>query len=338
LGFRCLAIGWDRGGSLPKFEKGNGVDVVRFSFFGEYGGGIKNLPGLFFFNCYLFVTFLKVCPKVIHAYDLDTVMPAIFVKMLSNCRIVYDIADWYADSRRVGKLKWFVERLERWVCKKADLVILAHEERLQQIGFEPQRWIVIYNTPEDCFDNLLSKTDGNGYFVYVGVLCPDRGVEQIVEAALKVNIKIILAGFGPLEEYCRKIAKKFKNIEFLGRIPYKRTLEIEKNALAIIALYDPSFRNNRLAAPNKLYEAMMLGQPLITTKGTLVGEVVERERIGLTVTYGNVQELCRALNYLANNPQARSEMGRRARVLYETRYHYDLRRQKLWKAYRELCA
>lgn len=83
---------------------------------------------------------------------------------------------------------------------------------------------------------------------------------------------------------------------------------------------------------------MMLGRHLSTTKGTLVGEMVERERIGLTVTYGNVQELCQALNYLVNNPQGKSEMGRRARVLYETRYHYDVQRQKLWKAYQELCA
>jgi|YNPMSStandDraft_1061717.scaffolds.fasta_scaffold40324_1 glycosyltransferase involved in cell wall biosynthesis len=338
LGFRCLAIGWDRGGSLPRFEEGNGVDIARFSFFGEYGGGIRNLLGLFLFNCYLFITFLKIRPKVIHAYDLDTAIPAIFAKMLLGCKVVYDIADWYADSRKVGRLKWLVERLERWVCRRVDAVILAHEERLQQIGFEPRKWLVIYNTPEDRFGNFLSEMREEDYFAYVGVLYPDRGLEQITEASLIAGVRLVLAGFGSFEEYCREMTKKFRNIEFLGKIPYERTLEIERNALAIIALYDPNFRNNRLAAPNKLYEAMMLGRPLITNRGTLVGELVEKERIGVVVTYGDTQELAQALKQLRDNPEEREAMGRRARRLYEERYSFEKQAGRLREVYRELLS
>jgi len=337
LGFRCLAIGWDRGGSFPRFEKGNGVDIARFSFFGEYGGGIRNLLGLFLFNCYLFITFLKIRPKVIHAYDLDTAMPAVFAKMFLGCKVVYDIADWYADSRKVGRLKWLVEKLEQWVCRRVDAVILAHEERLQQIGFEPRRWTVIYNTPEDFYEGPSKNPEGD-YFAYVGVLYPDRGLEQVVEASLMAGVRLVLAGFGSLEEYCGEMAKKFGNIEFLGKIPYERTLEIERNALAIIALYDPNFRNNRLAAPNKLYEAMMLGRPLITNRGTLVGELVEREQIGVVVTYGDTQELAQALKQLRDNPEEREAMGRRARRLYEERYSFEKQAGRLREVYRELLS
>jgi len=338
-GLHCLVVGWDRDKRHSFTEKREGFDIIRAKFSGQFGGGIRNIPGLFRWNLFLLALHLKLKPKVIHAYDFDTVMPALIAKIFINCKVVYDIADWYSISRKVGYLRRLFDEAERWVCRKVDLVILPHEARTQQLGFIPRKCLVIYNSPEDHMNSLVEiKQEGNGYFVYVGVLQPDRGLEQIVETTSALGVKLILAGFGPLEVYCKEVSAARPNIEFLGQIPHKRTLELEKNAIAIIALYDPTFPNNRLAAPNKLYEAMMLGRPLITTKGTLVGDIVERERIGIAVTYGDIQELRQALSRLINNPAERTEMGQRARVLYETRYSCDMQCQKLRQAYQELCS
>jgi len=339
-GFHCLAVGWDRDGRFPAREKKDGFDVVRFRFRGAYGGGVRNMPGLACWNIYLLALHLRRRPKVIHAYDLDTIMPALLARLFLRCKVVYDVADWYAASRRVGCLRPLFDRLERWACRKADLVILAHEKRLQQIGFVPRKWLVLYNTPRDIYGSAMARKaqpEADGYFAYIGVLHSDRGIDTIIEAASTVGARLIIAGFGPLEGYCRKAAATRNGIEFLGQIPYEKALQIEGNAIAIIALYDPRKPNNRFAAPNKLYEAMMLGRPLITTKGTLVGEVVERERIGIAVTYGDFQELSRALSRLRDDPVESSKMGRRARALYETQYSYDVQCQRLRQAYQELC-
>lgn len=337
FGIRCLAVGWDRERSHPKIERKDGFDILQARFPGQYGGGIANLLGLLCWNIRLLRLHFKFHPKIIHAYDFDTILPAICVRALINCKVVYDIADWYADSRKVGFLRPLVEKAERWACRKVDLVVLAHEKRLQQLGFTPRQWLVIYNTPQDCADSLPMGTPADDeYFVYVGVLHPDRGLEQIVDASSALGVKLILAGFGPLADYCKKVAVARENVEFLGKIPYWQTLEIERNALAIIALYDPRLRNNQLAAPNKLYEAMMLGRPLITTKGTLVGEVVEKEGIGITVPYGDVQALVEALYHIKNSAEERSEMGRRARMLYESEYSYDIQCERLRQAYQKI--
>lgn len=337
-GLRCLAVGWDREGRHPAIEKRNGMDVVRVHFRGQYGGGIRNLYGLLRWNLHLLALHLKLRPRVIHAYDFDTIIPALIAKAFINCKVVYDIADWYAASRKVGCLRLLVEKAERWVCRKADLVILAHEERLQQLGFSPARWLAIYNIPKEYPTSsfAVTKPANSDYFVYVGVLHPDRGLEQMVEAASALGVRLILAGFGPLETYCRKIANTVPGIEFLGKIPHEHTLMLESNAIAIIALYDPKLPNNRLAAPNKLYEAMMLGRPLVTSKDTLVSQLVEKEKIGIAVSYGNVEELTKALEYLRNNPKEREEMGLRARLLYETRYSYNKQCEKLQHVYKEL--
>lgn len=341
LGFDCLAVGWDRDRNHSKAERKHGFDILRAHFPGQYGGGIKNVYGLLCWNLWLLVLHLRARPKVIHAYDFDTIIPALIAKALIKSKVIYDIADWYADSRKVGCLKPLFQTAEMWACNRADLVILAHEARLKQIGFIPQRWLIVHNSPVDQFAmlrNAESKSSIGEYFAYVGVLQPDRGLEQIINAASTIGAKFILAGFGPLEDYCKKVASTVPGVQFLGRIPYECTLAIESNAIAIIALYDPKLPNNRLAAPNKLFEAMMLGRPLVTSKGTLVAELVEKAGIGVTVTYGDVQELTQALERLRSNSKERAEMGHRARVLYETRYSFSKQCEKLRQAYQELCS
>lgn len=340
-GLNCLAVGWDREGCHPKVECGY-FDIIRVHFPGKYGGGIRNLFGLLCWNLWLLFLHLRLRPKVIHAYDFDTVLPALIAKIFIGCKVVYDIADWYAGSRKVGWLKLLFEEAERWAIRRADLLILAHEERLQQVGFNPRKWLVIYNIPEDRHGSLrlvddIEEIKNGDYFVYVGVLHSDRGLEQIVEAATISGLKLIIAGFGPLAPYCQKVSKERKHIKFLGKIPYEYTLALESNAIAIIALYDPKISNNQLAAPNKFYEAMMLGRPLITSKDTLVGRIVERERLGIAVTYGNISELAKAFMFLKENPKCREEMGRRARALYETQYSPNKQCEKLYQAYQQLC-
>ncbi|MGC8778934.1 MAG: glycosyltransferase, partial [Candidatus Caldatribacteriaceae bacterium] len=286
----------------------------------------------------LFLKFLQLRPLCIHAYDFDTVIPALLVRPLIWCKVIYDISDWYSESRRVGQLKALVDKIERWACKKADFVIIAHEKRLVQLAFEPKKWVAIHNVPKDIRDKIVSQKPPiqGDYFAYVGVLHPDRGLDQIVQATSISKTRAIIAGFGPLENYCREISEREAYIHFLGKTSYEETLQIEGHALAILALYDPSLRNNQLAAPNKLYEAMMLGRPLVTNRGTLVSQLVEEEKIGVTFTYGDVEGLASAMRWLKEHPEEREEMGHRARRVYEERYSFERQREKLLRAYEEV--
>ncbi|MFN3691745.1 MAG: glycosyltransferase, partial [Fervidobacterium sp.] len=278
-------------------------------------------------------------PKLIHAYDLDTVLPALLAKPFIRCKVVYDIADWYAQSRRVGRLKRLVEKIDRWVCQKVDYVIIAHEERIKQLGFQPKRLEVLYNSPPDVLKEVKSKQNKcKDYFVYVGVLQPDRGIDKIVEASKLAGTRVLIAGFGPLADYCGKVSSEYSNIEFLGQIPYEKTLELEANAIAILALYNPEIENNKYAAPNKLYEAMMLGKSIITTKDTLVGRFVEKESIGIVIDYNSVDELAMAMNKLQKDSTLSKTMGERSRMLYDKIYSSKKQCDKLCRIYGELLA
>jgi glycosyltransferase involved in cell wall biosynthesis len=316
--------------------------IIRKHFQGKYGAGMKNIFGYLCWNLYLLVLHLKLKPKIIHAYDFDTIFPALIASIFIKCKVVYDIADWFTVSRSKGHyLKPVIDKAERWACKKADLIILAHEKRINELGFLPKKWFVVYNTPQDLPASQLQTGHQNmetdTYFTYIGVLQPDRGIEQIIEAVSPSRRNLVIAGFGRLSGLCLKAAEESPNIKFLGQISsYKQTLGIEANALAIIALYDPKLPGNLLSAPNKLYEAMMVGKPLITTEETLTGKFVTQEGIGIAVPYGEPQALNEALDYLEKNCQIRQEMGRRARLLYENHYSFKKQCDKIQGAYSEL--
>lgn len=333
-GYRCTALGWARERAEKEAPKPAGLDVRRFYFPGRFGAGVGNVAGLLAFNAWLLYMHLKGRPQVIHAVDLDTVLPALAARLLLKNRVVYDVADWYADSRKVGPFRALVHRVEQWVCRRADLVVLAHEERLRQVGPGVRRWAVMYNTPEDLGPPEWDRTEpGEAYFAYVGVLQPDRGIPQIVAAASTAKARVVIAGFGPLTEFCRRRAEVAAAVDFRGQVSHREALTLQRHALAVLALYDPGVRNNRLAAPNKLFEAMMLGRPVITSSGTLAGEIVEREGIGLTVPYGDVQRLAEAMAFLASHPAARRRMGLRARALYEKRYSFAEQCRRLREVY-----
>jgi len=333
-GYRCMALGWARERAEMDAPKPDGLDVRRFYFPGRFGGGAANVAGLLAFNVWLLYMHVKGRPRVIHAVDLDTVLPALVARLLLKNRVVYDVADWYADSRKLGPFRGLVHRLERWVCRRADLVVLAHEERLRQVGPGLRSWVVVYNTPEDLGPPDSGRVESReAYFAYVGVLQPDRGIPQIIAAASTAEARVVIAGFGPLAEFCRRRAGDAAGVDFRGRVSHGEALALQRDALAVLALYDPGVWNNRLAAPNKLFEAMMLGRPVITSLGTLAGEIVAREGIGLAVPYGDVHRLAEAMDFLASHPAERRRMGERARALYEKRYSFAEQCRRLREAY-----
>lgn len=336
-GYNCLALGWARKRDEKRPSSSDIIEVKRFYFPGKFGGGFTNALGLLVFNAWLLYQHFRERPQVVQAVDLDTVLSAFAARVFIKNKVVYDIADWYADSRKVGSLKPFFDRIERWVCRHADHVILAHEGRLKQTGPDIKNYSVIYNTPEDIVGTKpVDILPEEGYFAYVGVLHEDRGIPEIIEAGKLAGVKIILAGFGPLAEYCSRQAQLSEKITFRGRVSYEEALNIQQNSLGILALYDPALPNNRLASPNKLYEAMMLGRPIITSSGTLASDLVEKEKIGLAVPYGDVHGLAGAMKSIAAGPHEQSLMCKRARALYDKKYSFSRQCRRLTEIYEEV--
>lgn len=343
-GLKVLVLGWDRERRAPRKEvREDGTVIWRVRARGRFGGGLANLWGLMVFNLILLMAAFLVRPRVFHAVDMDTALAALVAKWVLGTRFFYDIADWYwltrprdPRFRKLESILRLLRRMEEWVMRHADYVCVPDEARLALSTHTPSKYVVVHNAPEDVETGAKEGGRVGRYFVYLGSLYEDRGLETIIQASVRAAVPLILGGVGPLEEMCKGAAERCENVTFIGVVTNQDALKIEAESVAVLALYDPAWTINRFAAPTKLYEAMMLGKPVIVAAETLPAKLVEQENIGMVVTYGDEEGLARAMRYLWEHREDAERMGANARRLYEDRYGWRAQCTALQLAYEAL--
>ena len=338
-GWRVTIVGWDRTASLQSGELATGVTIERIPIRAAFGQGMGNLLPELRWQVQLWLWLWRNRRNYthIHACDFDTVLPAFFMQRVFGKKLVYDIFDFAADSFNVPSwLSRLIRRLDLWIINRVDTVVLADERRREQIeGSTPRRLEVIYNSPMRV-GKPARATDWNGLAIaYVGILGEGRSLRQMLDVvASRPDWRLEIAGFGPLEDLIRGKSEEFPNIIFHGRVDYETALAINARAHVMFAIYDPSVKNHKYSSPNKLFEAMMLGKPIIVARGTGVDELVQRHELGFVVTYGDKTELLAALSAVAAwTPETRDAFATRVQRLFESSYSWDVMEKRLLAIY-----
>ena len=130
-------------------------------------------------------------------------------------------------------------------------------------------------------------------------------------------------------------AKKYENIHFYGRLSYSDTLALEKECDIMLAIYDPSIDNHFYAAPNKFYESLMLGKPVMMVKNTGMSTVVKDENIGVLIDYSKEGFIKGAEELVAKKDEWIS-MSQRMKKLYKEQYSWDEMEKRLLILYSQL--
>lgn len=346
VGYQVTALGWDRTAALPVRETGEGLEIRRMPIRAEYGSGLANLPNLLRWQWGLFRWLAKHHDDfdVIHACDFDTILPALWCKRRWGHAVVYDIFDFYADHlrRTPGWIKAGIRKMDLACIHRADALILVDDARVAQIaGAQPQRLSVVYNSPED------TSPEGTGAWTpspvgelrltYVGLLQVERGLFEMLDVlARHPTWQLDLAGFGGDEAQITVRAGQMPNVRFHGRVGYDRALALSQSADVLFATYDPVIPNHRYSSPNKIFEAMMLGKPVIVARDTNMDRMIAAANAGLLVPYGDVDALEAALRRLADQPDLRCELGENARRAYEQTYSWRVMEARLQELYAEI--
>jgi len=338
-------LGWDRSALLPTRERIDGVEVLRRRIRASYARGLMNLWPLLRWQIELLVWL--ICSRgrydLIHACDFDTILPALVYKALFKKKVIYDIFDFYADHLRATpeRIKRLIRSVDLWAIEHADAVILVDDARVVQIaGARPRRVVVIYNSPED-FSSLLIPNQIASVSVlnlaYIGLIQVERGLLEVIEViGNHPDWTLDLAGFGGDEAIILEKARELPNVRWHGRVPYHTSIELSARADVLFALYDPRIPNHRYSSPNKVFEAMMLGKPIVVVRGTNMDHIVEQADAGLVVEYGDVAALEEAFLRLEKEPDFRLHLGRNSRRLYEQKYSWNEAKERLLGLYQNL--
>ena len=333
----------------------------------------RMLPGFLRWTTWQILAFQNIEKDIIlHYHDLDTLIGGVFTSKLTELPLIYDSHENYpglvkgAISSRGAT---FLHKIEAYLLNFCSGIMAATPAcyiRLKDMikigGRAPfnaneEEALKIFKTPQSEFlnsrltrvgnakrldaypSNRIEKRKRNEKFrlLYIGVLekHPSRG---ILETAITVNkmkgIQFDIGGFGTLVPAIKKICGKMDNVNYIGSIhPDNVPLQTIDSDAVIMAL-DPKNDNNRMSAPNKLFEAMSAGVPIITCKELLMGQFIENEEIGLTFEWGKWDRLKAALMKLVYDKELQAKMGRRGRKLAEKTHNWDKCEERIESLYR----
>jgi glycosyltransferase involved in cell wall biosynthesis len=346
VGWRVTIVGWDRDASHPPFEHRSDYDIVRIPVEASFCAGMRNLLPLLLWQLRLLGWLWRRRSEyaAIKASDLDTVLPALLIAKLFHKRLLYDIHDFYADSRYVpAAIAPAVRRIERFAASRADVLILPDRSRLDQVrGCRIRRVEIVHNTPEPLPDRpagLEYSRQPRFTLGYVGLLSKCRGLLALLEVmAHRPEWTLEIAGYATDHPLIERQLGELPNVIFRGKVSFEDAIGIYSRANVVLCTYDPAVPNHRYSSPNKLAEALMLGKPLIVAEGTNIDRVVNECQLGLVVPYGDVPALDRALAQIASwDEQAAGDFSRKARSLYAERYSWNAMRDRFVRLLADLA-
>jgi len=265
-----------------------------------YGRGVFNFypRGCYIIKVFIFLVRNWKNYSAIHAIDFDSALPVfLYIFFNKKVKFVYDIADFIESysSPIPNFIRKAIRILDKQIMKKANAIILPDENRIQNIPLHLRHKVyIVNNAPDIDLEKIkkISKTislknPDKINLIYYGAFSRDRGINILLESAEKMKDKIdfYFAGWGELEWLIKKYSKKLSNIIYLGLLSQDEVLAYLSLIDVSYIVYSPAYEHNRLASPNKLFEAIILGKPVIVAKGTSIDKIVKDYNLGYVIRY-----------------------------------------------------
>lgn len=224
--------------------------------------------------------------------------------------------------------------LDRWSCKLADLVLLDTQAH---INF----FIKEYNLPKEKFRRIWVGVPGEEMervtterefdkfkITFFGTYIPLQGVEFIIKAAKLLesysDIVFTLVGSGQEKKKIENLAEelRLKNVIFHGMLSLENLRQEMANSDICLGIFGTSPKAY-LVIPNKVYEAVALGKPIITADTEAVRELFNENDMVL-IPAGNAEALAAAIVKLKNDSVLRDRLAVNVRQKFINSLTYQI--------------
>ena len=234
------------------------------------------------------------------ANDLDTLPANYLASKLKRIPLSYDSHEYYTgvpelDGRPLvkGIWKWF----ERNIVPETSVMITVNDSiaRLYEREYG-KKLVVIRNVPEgeivSVTDQQIRQTrrelgidDANKALVLQGSgINVHRGAEEVVEAMQYLeNTTLLIIGGGDVIPVLRGLVKKMKlenKVIFLPRMPHSELMRITASCDAGLTLDKDTNLNYRFSLPNKIFDYIRAGIPVIASKLPEIEKIITSYEIG----------------------------------------------------------
>ncbi len=157
-----------------------------------------------------------------------------------------------------------------------------------------------------------------------------KGVEDLCDAVTRLarrDVALALVGTDPDSATGRELSRRYPGVRLAGRIPFSRVPEYLL-AADVVAVPQRETTDTRGQVPAKIFDAMALGLPVVSTRVSMIPEILDG--CGLLVAPGDVAALAQAIGHLLDHPEEGRRLGERARERCVERYSFAAARRELF--------
>lgn len=206
------------------------------------------------------------------------------------------------------------------------------KEKMAEFGFDKSNIEYIPNFIDT--DRFKYQTADKGYALFLGRLSSEKGVDILLKACEKVReIPLVIAGTGPKEEELKQIVKDkgLSNVTFAGFVSGEDLLNLVTEA-SFTVLPSQVYEN----CPMSILESMAVGTPVIGAQIGGIPELINEGIDGYTFVATAPSDLANKMKALWNDPDKRTEMGKKGSEKVHKRNIPERQYEDLMKVYDDL--
>jgi len=258
-------------------------------------------------------------------------------------RVAYDVIDVILESNNYARVPrplraWYRWRERRW-AHRADAIVTVNEpiaDHLARAWRLRVRPTVLLNCqprwePPDPRPNRIRDASGlpadRRVVLFLGRLGRERGLEEAAEAVLRMpDAALVMLGFGP---WAGRLRERDRDPRYAGHhvtlpaVPPDDVPAWTASADVSIVAVPASSLNQRLSTPNKFWESLTAGTPVVVGRDLeVMRAIVEADGLGAVADPADPDDLARALSDILDAPPGERD-AMRARCLAVTRDRYS---------------
>jgi glycosyltransferase involved in cell wall biosynthesis len=295
-----------------------------------------------------------------HLHDM-TGMVAVAPRLGRGASFVYDAHELFLETGTALRLPGLVRRLirayERRLVARASAVVTVNDALAGVLSrrYRPRRILAVHNCPgrwtpptprPQALREAARVTGGSPIVLYHGALSVNRGIEQLMEALLEPGLEtahVVLLGYGTMREHYLALAADTRwseRVHLLDPVSPAELLRWVASADVGAMPIQPTTLNHRLSTPNKLFECLAAGVPVVVSDFPSMRQIVEGDPagpLGVVCDPSSVRAVAGALRSLLElEADATAALQARCLAAARGRWNWETQAAGLIALYRDL--
>jgi glycosyltransferase involved in cell wall biosynthesis len=233
----------------------------------------------------------------VNCHSLAALPLCVFLKRRKGAALVYDTHELETETLHTKGLRRVIARtVERLLIRFADEVVVVNDAIADwyRRAYGLDNVTVVRNVPvrrerDAKKSRILRDAFGIGedglVFLYQGILTRGRGVNLLLDAFAGAgpDRHILFLGYGDLEGEVTRAARRFPNIHYHSAVPPEKIAEFTAGADVGVSLIENVCLSYYMSLPNKVFEYLQCGLPVVVSRFPAMAEIVDRFGCGWAI-------------------------------------------------------